>query len=316
MFLDPLMVKAIQQKAEIDQHLKRCRRDAVLLRGQIREFRKIADEKVGAELRNDRLYPKVAALTSDLHKVMKSIESIYSHWSYVCDESCEGWDCDFYDEELAKFLKPLEELVAKSHMQSVTLESKIKDPIRKKHHADIDALAECLTKFEDEEKELQRLSNECYGVMCAALKPVLDVYLPLIEEGFATAGRANPKRKPTITARPIGEGGWQLEFEYEEPFDYSGNIDEEDFDEDAEEIRDGLNSSITSFDETFSAYCEKSIPGIDEVTVDYDDAEIDGNTYHHKGYYEYDTGYGEPEGDFYYGKVTASTYVHVFVTVS
>ena len=315
MFLNPLMVKAIQQKAEVDQRLKECRREAVLLREKIREFRKVADEKVCEELRKDPLFQKVSDLSSDLHKIMKSIQSIYSHWSYICNDSCEGWDCDFYDEKLAAFLKPLEDLIDKSHMQSLNLENKLMDPIRKKYYTDIDSLVKCLVKLEDEEKALQQLSNDCYDLMCAALKPVLDVYLPLINEGFSTVGREDPKRKPTITAKAIGEGGWQIEFEYEEPFDYTDSIDEDDFDEDADGIKDGLNSCVNSFDEEFSAYCEKSIPGLDEVIVDYDDVEIDGHTYYHKGYYEDDTGYGEPEGEFYYGKVTASTDVHVFVTI-
>lgn len=315
MFLNPLMVKVIQQKAKVDQQLKECRREVVLLREKIHEFKKVADEKVCEELRKDPLFQKVSNLSSDLHKIMKSIQSIYSHWSYIYNESCEGWDCDFYDEKLAAFLKPLKELVDRSHMQSLNLENKIMDSIHKKYYVNIDVLAKRLVKLEDTEKKLQQLSNNCYDIMCVALKPVLDVYLPLINEGFSTVGRADPKRKPTITAKAIGEKDWQLDFEYEEPFDYTGDIDEDDFDEDADEIKNGLDSCVTSFDEEFSAYCEKSIPGLDEVVVDYDDVEIDGYTYHHKGYYENDTGYGEPEGDFYYGKVTASTDVHVFVTI-
>ena len=49
---------------------------------------------------------------------------------------------------------------------------------------------------------------------------------------------------------------------------------------------------------------------------DENDIEIDGNRYHHKGYYENDTGYGEPAGEFYYGEVTASTSVNILITVS
>ena len=49
MFLNSLMVKAIQQKAEVDQQLKETRREAVLLRDKIHESIKIADEKVYEE---------------------------------------------------------------------------------------------------------------------------------------------------------------------------------------------------------------------------------------------------------------------------
>ena len=75
-----------------------------------------------------------------------------------------------------------------------------------------------------------------------------------------------------------------------------------------------VSISISSFNDALFACCEKSIPGIDDIIIDYDDVEIDGNKYHNKGYYEYD-GCGEPTGDYYYGKVTASTNAHVFVII-
>ena len=317
MFLNSLMVKAIQQKAEVDQQLKETRREAVLLRDKIHESIKIADEKVYEEIHKDPLFQKVSGISSDLRKIMDSIQSVYSHWSYIYNGYYEGWDCDFYDKDLAEILKPMEELIEKSSVHSRNLENKIMDPIRKKHYADVNALMKRLVKLEDEEKRLQQLSKDCYNLMYATLKPVLDVYLPLINEGFAAVGQEDIRSRPIITAKNIGEEGWQLELEYEEPFKYSDEIDEDDLDEEGLGIKEGLNSCITSFNKAFSVYCEKSIPGIDKIIVDYDDVELNGKTYHHKVHYEYDTGDDEPAEDcyYYYGKVTASTNVHVFVTI-
>ena len=316
MFLNSLMVKAIQQKAEVDQQLKETRREAVLLKDKIRESIKVADEKVYEEIHKDPLFQKVSGISSDLRKIMDSIQSVYSHWSYIYSDGCEGWDCDFYDEELAKLLKPMEEVIDKSHVQSRNLENKLIDPIRKKYYTDINALEESLSKLEGEEKMLQQLSRDHDDLMREALKPALGLHLMLINECFAEVGKKDPKRRPiTITAKAIGEKDWQLTLEYEELFEYSGNINADNFDEDADVIKDGLDFYITSVNDALFACCEKSIPGIDDIIIDYDDVEIDGNKYHNKGYYEYDTGCGEPTGDYYYGKVTASTNARIFVII-
>ena len=81
MFLNSLMVKAIQQKAEVDQQLKETRREAVLLKDKICESIKVADEKVYEEIHKDPLFQKVSGISSDLRKIMDSIQSVYSHWS-------------------------------------------------------------------------------------------------------------------------------------------------------------------------------------------------------------------------------------------
>lgn len=316
MFFTNSMIQAIQEKATADQLFKECHHQVILLRNKIRALKKVADEKVSEELRKNPLFQKVANLSADLRKITKSIQSIYSHWSYIYSDGCEGWDCDFYDEELAKLLKPMEEIINKSHVQSCNLENKLIEPIRKKYYTDINALEESLSKLEGEEKMLQQLSQDHDDLMREALKPALGLHLMLINECFAEVGKKDPKRQPVaITAKAIGEKDWQLTLEYEELFDYSGNIDVDNFDKDADEIRDGLDFYITSVNDALFACCEKSIPGIDDIIIDYDDVEIDGNKYHNKGYYEYDTGCGEPTGDYYYGKVTASTNAHIFVII-
>ena len=51
---------------------------------------------------------------------------------------------------------------------------------------------------------------------------------------------------------------------------------------------------------------------MEEYIIDWEEC-----PYAKRTYYEYDTGYDSPAEDcyYYYGKVTASTNVHVFVTI-
>ena len=317
MFLHPLTIKAIEQKIKAEKLLKECHREVVLLRDKILEFKKVADEKICEETRKHPLYRALAGVWDQLHDAAKAVQQTYVNWYYVCNESVEGWDFDYYDDETEKLVRPLQDIIDAAQIKCADLKEIVVAPIRKKYYADIDALAKKLVELEEHEKQLKALSQETYETMCLALKPILDVYNPIMENIFKMMGDSEPKKTPTIVPNLV-EGSWRISWEYDnEPFECTKNIEEDDFDDTGESVRDDLIGLIEYFEEKFTPLCEELIPGLVDVSVEYDDTdvEIDGQTYHHKGYYEDDTGYGEPSGDFYYGDVTASTGVNIIVTI-
>ena len=319
MFLTPIMIRAIQQKDDVEATLKDCHKNVVVLRQQIRILQAEAEKKVCAELKENSLCKKVSDICHQLDSSVKSVQALYSHWHYICNEMSEGWDCDYYDEEIEKLVKPLEKLVEQARDESASVRDKIVEPIHNKYYVEIDKLNKTLAELEKKEKKLRCLFSESYGVMCTALKPILKVFEHLFAAGFKEIGLGDDERTPFITPCRDGSKGWKLIFSYQECLRYSDEIDKEDFDDTASDIKNGLCSRIEDLKDSLINYCSDHIPGgVDEVVLEYDenDIEIDGNRYHHKGYYEKDTGYGESAGEFYYGKVTASTSVNILVRVS
>lgn len=87
--------------------------------------------------------------------------------------------------------------------------------------------------------------------------------------------------------------------------DYSKTVDQ--FYNDCDAI---VDKHVITWPELFAETDVTDIKGdVDEP------ADVDGNTTYHAPYYEEDTGYGEPEGDFYDGPVTATGTVDFFAIV-
>ena len=317
MLVHDLVAQSMQRKENISTRIRECRREAALLRGYIKELKKTADEKIREELKKNSLYQTLDKTIDDLHHNQKDLEKQFSHWYYVCDESVEGWDCDYYDSDTEKFLRPLCEQISASENVCSNLMNRIYEKTRQKYYNEFDAETHALQKLEKKEKHLQEIEKECYNTMCEALSPVLSIYVPIINEIFKKLGAPADDLTPTICPELLEKGGWKLSFLYDLPISRTENIDDEEFDEDGEIAKNALINAIEKFEDGLNELCEKSVPSLVEVNVEYDesDIDIDGDTYHHRGYYESDTGYGEPEGDFYYGDVTASTTISVEIVI-
>lgn len=317
MFVHNLVIHAIEQRELISTQLGECRREEALLRDKIKELKKVADAKIREELKKNALYMKLDQISDTLHKNAKDVEHQFIHWYYVCNECCEGWDIDWQDPEAEKRLRPLYEEICSAEMQCNEVMAQIHEQIRQKYYAEFDTETHALMELEDKEKQLTEYQKECYNTMCKALQPVLDVYVPLINDMFEKLGISTKDLTPTICPNLLEKGGWKISFWYDIPLSHTEEIEDDDFDEEGEAAKKGLEAKIEEFTDDLTELCEQSVPSLVEANVEYDDGDvtIEGDTYHHKGYYEYDTGYREPEGDFYYGDTTASTTLSIEIAI-
>ena len=317
MLVHGLVARSMQKKEYLSARIMECHREVVLLRDRIKGLKRIADEKIQEELKKHSLYQTLNKTNDDLRHSQKDLEKQFSHWYYVYDESVEGWDCDCYDSDTEKFLRPLCEQISASENVCSSLMNRIYEEIRQKYYNKIDEETHALQKLEKKEKRLQEMDKECYDAMCEVLDPLLSAYIPIINKVFKKLGTPTDDLTPMIRPELLEKGGWKLSFLYDLPISHTENIDEEEFDESGEIAEDGLIKAIEKFEDGLNELCEDSIPSLVGVNVEYDGGaiDIDGHTYYHKGYYDSDTGYGEPEGDFYYGDVTASTTLSVEITI-
>lgn len=273
------------------------------LRAQIRELTKNSEklrQEALEQVRTDPCYQALSKLYDHLDSDCKEIQELYIHWFLNRDEN---WDFSNYNAEREKELSPI--VAAVESLKEIVGAKKSSIFERYYNTTELTTLKEtCRTKSTE-------LRNNYWLKWDKILK---------YEDLVAELKKLDPRDNIDVYFTPhlLTENSGTIDIElsmFIEDVIYVDDdefMSEDDLKKDFEQHASVSDEQYNKILEILEKYHLKIVKeSINEVDVD----DIDGSTYYHKGYYEYDTGYGEPAGDFYYGKVTRSGSINYIITV-
>lgn len=261
------------------------------------KLRKEALEKANA----DPCYQAIVKLYDDLKANRKAIEELYIHWFLNRDEN---WDFSYYNAEREKELSPLVKEI--ESLEAVILAKR--ESLFKKYY-NTQELDDCKHAHREKCSEL-RYNFEQQWVNILG-------YQDLVKELEATSQNGS-QTYVSFTPHLLTEDSGTVDIELSVFIENTIDVDEEEF-KTEEDLKSDFEQNATISDEQYDQILEilekHHLKIVKESVSEVNVADINGSTFHHKGYYERDTGYGEPAGEFYYGKVTCSGDVYYVLTV-
>lgn len=261
------------------------------------------------------IYRAFTEIRDTAHKLAKSAESNYCEW-YRCGP--DGDDTDFTvpypetEEPLTPFVKQLQEMAWKAQAKLNELvnaeETRIyNDFVGGKKKAAEDAKRNLDACAETYQRALEQLKFGCSGLIIdgAKIDQIEETIKKDVDDTYCQCDLFSATEDSVVLSGSI-------------ELSTSADVGDDEFYDDASDIP-GLDLGPVA-DHLCDKICEvleRAYPGYEfEIIYDIEDPEYDGFTRHHRRYYESDTGYCEPEGDFYAGTITSSATVGIDITIT
>ena len=280
----------------------------------VAEVKQTIDRKTYQEAAKKPVFKILQEYRSNLDDMSRNLEKLYIHWFLSKDES---WDFDDYNPELESQISPvredLETAIIKMEKVCENIIEKTRNSIAKKLKEE--ELLKIFKQTECDVAKLQEENNKAYERMIESLrydpKLILQKHkIELIKEFLNSVfGEKDIFLTPIIDEDKIL---FKIDFEHSDSF--TGWIDEEEYDDEGQEIKDGLENKLAKlfeiFDHNLSKVIDcKTIYNIVDIDI------TDGSKFESEGSYDRDTGFGTPFGEFYCGDVTAAGTIEIIIII-
>lgn len=283
---------------------KAARQEAFLERSQA----------VSKELKGDMTYQGLMKIV-DLKKAIKPAEELYCRWFL---DSSESWDFETPFPETEKVLRPLVDKIQKVIDEAVLMGHTIARDYEDKYACimdDADKKIKAAKEVCDKIQEELTRARETLKFACDDL-PMNHVDIDNVIHNLKDIIKIDN----LIDAAVDNNGNIMVLLNGTTEVTSSTNVDECDCYENLDDcpninIDNAISDKLDSIESSLEYLVDKYDILVEDITVDHN-VDYYGATTYHPAYYEHDTGYSEPEGDFYYGECGATASVDVQITIS